>query len=181
MTNLKNITQKMTKTIIGIVTLMVLFNTSVLANNTNLADGHTKSFEAQIVLEQVENKFEISFKNAEAPVQITMIELEDGIVYSTTTSLELFSKYFSPDSLPVGEYTVLVEYKGEVVESKMFNIEENIQVTLLDEEEGIVFSQRGTMSNLNQQIKAQNLPEGEYTILIEREGNVETKAFEAKK
>lgn len=182
MTNLKSISQKMTKTLIGIITLIGLFSTSILASNdfTSIAENN-KSFEAHITLEKAENNFEISFKNAEAPVQITMVEMEDGIVYSTTTSLSLFSKYFSPDSLPAGEYTVMVEYKGKVVETKMFNIEQSVQITLMEEEEGIVFSQRGKVSNLDKQIKAKNLPEGSYTVLIEKNGLTETKTFEIKK
>lgn len=181
MTNLKNISQKMTKTIIGIIAIIGLFSTSILANNTESIDEHTKSFEAQITLEQVKNQFEISFKNADAPVHITMMEMEDGIVYNTTTSLHLFAKHFSPDSLPAGEYTVMVEYKGKVVESKMFNIEENVQVTLLEEEEGIVFSQKTTLTNFDKQIKKQALPKGNYTLLIEKEGITEAKTFEVKK
>jgi hypothetical protein len=181
MTNLKSISQKMTKTIIGLIAIIGLFSTTTLATNKNSIDEKNKSFEAHIALEQLKHTFEISFKNAETPVQITMMEMEDGIVYNTTTSSQLFSKFFNPDSLPAGEYTVVVEYKGKVVESKMFNIEESVQATLMNEEDGIVFSQRGTMTNLNKQIKQQGLPQGNYTLLIEKEGIVETKTFEVQK
>ena len=180
MTNLRNsISQKITTTIIGIIAIIGLFGTSVLADTTSIDEN--KSFQSQITLEAAKNQFEISFKNADAPVKITMMEMEDGIVYSTTTSSNLFSKYFSPDSLPTGEYTVVVEYKGEVVESKLFNIEESVQVTLMEDEEGIVFSKKGKMSNLNEQINVQGLTQGSYTLLIETEETTETKTFEVKK
>jgi hypothetical protein len=185
MTNLKNnISQKITKTIIGIVAIIGLLSTSAFAYDTvgvSSVDENAKSFKSQITLEEAKNQFEISFKNADAPVKITMMEMEDGIVYNTTTSSNLFSKYFSPDSLPAGEYTVLVEYKGQVVETKMFNIEETVQVTLMQDEEGIVFSKKGKMTNLNEQIKAQGLEAGSYTLLIETEEATETKTFEVKK
>ena len=181
MTNLKNISQKMTKTIIGLIAIIGLFSTTALANITNSIDENNTSFEAHISLEQLKHSFEISFKNAETPIQITMMEIEDGIVYNTTTSSQLFSKYFNPDSLPAGEYTVIIEYKGEVVESKMFTIEESVQATLLAEEEGIIFSQIGTITNLDKQIKEQGLSKGNYTLLIEKEGIIETKTFEIKK
>ena len=173
MTNLKSISQKMIKNSIAIIAIIGLFSTSILANNTN--------FESHITLEQVKNQFEISFKNADAPVKITMMEIEDGIVYNTITSSNLFMKHFNADSLPAGEYTVIVEYKGKVVESKMFNIEESIQATLMNDEDGIVFSQKTSMINLDNQITKQGLPEGNYTLLIEKNGLTETKIVEIKK
>jgi hypothetical protein len=173
MTTLKNISQKLTKTIIGLTLIMGLFSTSILANTTN--------FESHISLEEIKNQFEISFKNADSPVKITMMEIEDGIVYNTTTSSHLFAKQFNADSLPAGEYTVIVEYKGQVVESKMFNIEASVQATLMNDEDGIVFSQRATMTNLANQISKQGLPKGNYTLLIEKEGMVETRIIEIKK
>jgi len=177
MTNSQNISQKITKTIIAMIAMLGLFSTSILANNNN----NNNNFEAHISLEEIKSEFEISFKNADAPVKITMMEMEDGIVYNTTTSLHLFVKHFNADSLPAGEYTVMVEYKGEVVETKMFNIEQSVQATLMNVEEGIVFSQRATMTNLDNQITKQGLPEGNYTLLIEKEGIVETKTIEIKK
>lgn len=178
MTNLKNVSQKMTKVLLGMVAIIGLFSTSILANN-NTTNNNT--FEAHISLEQIKSQFEISFKNADAPVKITMMEMEDGIVYNTTTSLHLFAKYFNADSLPAGEYTVMVEYKGKVVETKMFNIEESVQATLMNDEEGIVFSQRTKMTNLDKKIAKKGLPKGNYTLLIEKEGLIETKTIEIKK
>ena len=65
--------------------------------------------------------------------------------------------------------------------SKMFNIEQSVQATLMNDEEGIVFSQRATLTNLDNQITKQGLPKGDYTLLIEKEGIIEIKTIEIKK
>ncbi|MEM6299642.1 MAG: T9SS type A sorting domain-containing protein [Bacteroidota bacterium] len=125
----------------------------------------------------------IEYNNASAPVQITVFNEEDGVVFSKSTSEGNYTTDLNLLDFNSGNYTVVIETENAVVTRQLSvnKSEIKVQVTLLSENDGIVSKQIATADNLEGAFDTSKLDSGKYTLLIESNDAVLTeKVLEVK-
>lgn len=116
----------------------------------------------------------ISYQNATSPVQITVFNQQDGVVMSKRTEAHNFSTELNYLDLQSGDYTVVIESTDTVITQNLTVAKEDIEVevTLFSQTEGVVYKSFTTVKDLEEKMDALALENGEYSLLIERNGKV---------
>lgn len=151
-------------------TLTIFFSALLLSFST-LAGG--LPFKAEVAQKDLLHAT-VSYQNAEAPVQITVFNEDEGIVLTQRAESENYSLELDYLSMESGSYTVMIESAGQVV-TEVLNIrkeEISVQLTLFNEEDGIIFKQVTTAADIETAIPVGDLESGDYLMLLEVAGNV---------
>ncbi|MGF1534484.1 MAG: hypothetical protein ACFCUI_12330 [Bernardetiaceae bacterium] len=100
--------------------LSFLLSISAFAAPVPVADtSEVKPFILTIDVDRGEQIL-LSYQNADAAVQITLLEAEAGIVYVERVEQTDYLHRFDPQNLPAGNYTLLVEYDGKTINTHRF-------------------------------------------------------------
>lgn len=154
---------------------------SVFAGNNEVYNLEAQAFKAEVSLPS-KNKMELKFQNAEAPVQVMLLSMEDGIVLVKSIKEETEITEIDLDKLEDGEYTLQMEYQGQIMTrdivltspamlyddaAQAVRVNTSSEVTLISQKDGIVLFES---LESGAELSFSNVAKGEYILLIESEG-----------
>ncbi len=152
---------------------LAIFIFGIFLSFNAFAGDEEKSFSTNI--QQIDGLHtQISYKNANAPVLITVFNEADGIVFTKQSAEATASTELDYLNLNSGTYTVLIETDGQVVTEELTIRKEEIQVqvTVLNEEDGIVYKQITTAADFRASVPVSTLESGDYLLILENDGDV---------
>lgn len=168
------------KSIFALSLFALISLTSAFAGNNEVYNLETQAFKAEVTL-PAQRTMELKFENSEAPVQVMLLSMEDGIVLIEDIDKATEQTQIDLQNLEDGEYMLQMEYKGEIMtrkivitssasiydeSTKTVNVSAQSDVTLISEKDGIVFFEG---LDAGSELDFSNIEEGDYILLIETE------------